>query len=283
MTTKSPTSTCGAYWGLCFPRSSCAVWLASRPSTTSVASMTCQARLTSPGLGVYVRTALVSSVVVGKAGGFASPSTGDGATRGAPAGSRAPADHDTSRPPAAGKSLSGPPSADLAEPPGVDVVHRAADLTRQEVRALPDQPHRLPDVVVDVGERPRRPWRPAPGRLLDQVGEADVVGRLETALGVVHQDDLAGPEQVLGDGQRPDGVLGDHATGVADDVGVTDLEPQQAEQRHPGVHAGDHGHSPRRADRLAAGELPRPPLVRREHPVDLGHPLPPSICPSERT
>src|SRR4051794_31164600 len=81
MTTKSPTSTCGAYWGLCFPRSSCAVWLASRPSTTSVASMTCQARLTSPGLGVYVRTALVSSVVVGKAGGIASPSTGDGAAR----------------------------------------------------------------------------------------------------------------------------------------------------------------------------------------------------------
>src|SRR6476659_875136 len=81
MTTKSPTSTCGAYWGLCLPRSSCAVWLASRPSTTSVASMTCQTRLTSPGLGVYVRTALVSSVVVGKAGVIASPSTGDGSAR----------------------------------------------------------------------------------------------------------------------------------------------------------------------------------------------------------
>src|SRR5690348_3842361 len=89
MTTKSPTSTCGAYCGLCLPRSSCAVWLASRPSTTSVASMTCQARVMSPGLGEYVRTALVSSVVVGKAGGFASPSTGDGAARAAPAGSRA--------------------------------------------------------------------------------------------------------------------------------------------------------------------------------------------------
>src|SRR4051795_2605165 len=89
MTTKSPTSTCGAYWGLCLPRSRTAVWVASRPSTTSVASMTCQARVMSPGLGEYVRTALVSSVVVGKAGGFASPSTGDGAARAAPAGSRA--------------------------------------------------------------------------------------------------------------------------------------------------------------------------------------------------
>src|SRR3954462_14835995 len=82
MTTKSPTSTCGAYWGLCLPRSRIAVWLASRPSTTSVASMTCQVRAISPGLGEYVRTALVSSVIVGKAGGFASPSTGDVATRG---------------------------------------------------------------------------------------------------------------------------------------------------------------------------------------------------------
>src|SRR3712207_5696407 len=58
MTTKSPTSTCGANWGLCLPRSRMAVWLASRPSTTSVASMTCQARVMSPGLGEYVRTRL---------------------------------------------------------------------------------------------------------------------------------------------------------------------------------------------------------------------------------
>src|SRR3954462_14557704 len=89
MTTKSPTSTCGANCGLCLPRSRIAVWLASRPSTTSVASMTCQARVTSPGLGEYVRTALVSSVAVGLAGGPPSPRTGDGAARAAPAGSRA--------------------------------------------------------------------------------------------------------------------------------------------------------------------------------------------------
>src|SRR3978361_896347 len=82
MTTKSPTSTWGAYWGLCLPRSRIALWVRRRPSTTAVASMTCQVRAISPGLGVYVRTALVSSVVVGKAGGFASPSTGDVATHG---------------------------------------------------------------------------------------------------------------------------------------------------------------------------------------------------------
>src|SRR4051794_11900307 len=44
--------------GLCLPRSSVATWVASRPSTTSWASMTCQARFTSPAFGLYVRTDL---------------------------------------------------------------------------------------------------------------------------------------------------------------------------------------------------------------------------------
>src|SRR5690242_13291515 len=142
MTTKSPTSTCGAYWGLCLPRRSCATWLASRPSTTSVASMTCQARAISPGLGEYVRMALVSSVVVGKAGGFASPRTGDGAARAAPAGSRA------NRPRYQRKSRRRPAALDhLSQPAGLHVVDGAAHLGGEQVRALLDQAHRLPDVV----------------------------------------------------------------------------------------------------------------------------------------
>ena len=58
MITKSPVSTCGAKVGLCLPRRSVAAWEASRPSTTSVASITCQARVISPGLGLYVGTDL---------------------------------------------------------------------------------------------------------------------------------------------------------------------------------------------------------------------------------
>jgi hypothetical protein len=41
ITTKSPVSMCGVNIGLCLPRSSTAAWVASRPRTTSVASMTC--------------------------------------------------------------------------------------------------------------------------------------------------------------------------------------------------------------------------------------------------
>ena len=55
MMTKSPPSTCGAKVGLCLPRSSVAAWVARRPRTTSVASMTNHSRVISPALGLYVR------------------------------------------------------------------------------------------------------------------------------------------------------------------------------------------------------------------------------------
>src|SRR5690625_7287964 len=58
MMTKSPPSRCGAKVGLCLPRSNAAAWVASRPRTTSVASMTYQARSISSALGLYVRTVL---------------------------------------------------------------------------------------------------------------------------------------------------------------------------------------------------------------------------------
>src|SRR3954470_20887757 len=56
--TKSPPSTLGVYVGLCLPRSRFAAATASRPSTTSVASMTYHECVVSPAFGVYVGTAL---------------------------------------------------------------------------------------------------------------------------------------------------------------------------------------------------------------------------------
>src|ERR1700704_2981882 len=55
--TKSPPSTLGVNVGLCLPRSSLAASTASRPSTTSGASMTYHERVVSPAFGVYVGTA----------------------------------------------------------------------------------------------------------------------------------------------------------------------------------------------------------------------------------
>src|SRR5215212_3802925 len=59
--TKSPPSTLGVNVGLCLPRSRFAAATASRPSTTSVASMTYHERVVSPAFGVYVGTALTFS------------------------------------------------------------------------------------------------------------------------------------------------------------------------------------------------------------------------------
>src|SRR5690349_8816703 len=61
--TKSPPSTLGVNVGLCLPRSSFAASTASRPSTTSVASMTYHVRVVSPAFGVYVDTALPLSLL----------------------------------------------------------------------------------------------------------------------------------------------------------------------------------------------------------------------------
>src|ERR1700722_12352084 len=59
--TKSPPPTLGVNVGLCLPRSRLAAATASRPSTTSVASMTYHERVVSPAFGVYVGTALTFS------------------------------------------------------------------------------------------------------------------------------------------------------------------------------------------------------------------------------
>src|SRR6478672_7306391 len=63
--TKSPPSTLGVNVGLCLPRSRLAAATASRPSTTSVASMTYHECVVSPAFGVYVGTALTFSSRVG--------------------------------------------------------------------------------------------------------------------------------------------------------------------------------------------------------------------------
>src|ERR1700710_1559369 len=138
MTTKSPASTWGANWGLCLPRRRIAVWLASRPSTTSVASMTCQARVISPGFGVYVRTRLT---VHSSSGGrlvvsphraretWPCPDRSGARTRVHQPAARA----ERKRYQPAGRSPPGRRSADLAQPPGADVVDGAPDLGAEQV------------------------------------------------------------------------------------------------------------------------------------------------------
>jgi hypothetical protein len=57
---------------------------------------------------------------------------------------------------------------------------------------------------------------------------------------VVNQDDLGGSQQALADRQRPDCVVGDHAAGVADDMGLALFDTEQAVHVESGVHARQH-------------------------------------------
>ena len=75
--------------------------------------------------------------------------------------------------------------------------------------------------------------------------------RLQAAVGVVHQHDLASAEAALRDDQRADDVVGHHATGIADDVCITVRQTEHLEDVHAAVHARDDGQLPPGSQRQA--------------------------------
>jgi hypothetical protein len=99
----------------------------------------------------------------------------------------------------------------------------------------------LADVFVEVGEGFGGPVGFEAG-FGEDVGLEAVVGEGEhAAVGVVDQDDLFGTQEALTDGQAAAFVGGDHAAGVADDVGVAFVQAEKAVGVEAGVHAGHHG------------------------------------------
>jgi hypothetical protein len=109
----------------------------------------------------------------------------------------------------------------------------------REKRARLDARDRLADVGVKVGEGAEGELGTRPCFGLDLAREIVVGERLHAASAVMDEHDLGGLEQPLGDDQRADHVVGDHATGVADDVRVSRFQPKRREDVQPGVHAGD--------------------------------------------
>src|ERR1700744_2073536 len=83
------------------------------------------------------------------------------------------------------------------------------------------------------------------------------------------QQDLAGAQLALADGERADHVVGDDAARVTHDVSLTHLEAQQAEDVDPRVHAGDDRQVLARADvEVAFGwEMVLAPGLGRAHRV----------------
>jgi hypothetical protein len=78
----------------------------------------------------------------------------------------------------------------------------------------------------------------------------------------VDQHDLLGSKQVLGDRERADLVVRDHAASVADHVGVTELEPEDRVGVETGIHACDDRDLSRRRF-LSEIAFPKPPFARK--------------------
>ena len=93
-----------------------------------------------------------------------------------------------------------------------------------------------------IGERLGCPLGLDADLVLDAAFELVVGERQHAAVGVVDEDDLLGPEQALRDRQRPDLVVGDDTTGVADHVGVALVKAEGAVDVEPCVHAGHDRH-----------------------------------------
>ena len=106
---------------------------------------------------------------------------------------------------------------------------------------MPDPRHRLADGDVEVGEALEGEGGPDAGLRLDFVLHGFLAQAEGAAAGVVDQHHRPGAEEALGQHQRADDVVGDDAAGVAEDMGVTRLEPEQPDGVDAGVHAGHDG------------------------------------------
>ena len=133
---------------------------------------------------------------------------------------------------------------------GVDVVDEAAHRVAvgEEVGAAHPQ-DRLAHVGLDVGEGLDREGGGDPGRFLQLGAEAVLGDLLQPAVVVVDQHHLARPQLALGEGQRADHVVGDHAARVAQHVRLAVAEPERGEDVEPRVHAGDDRQVAARFDR----------------------------------
>ena len=82
------------------------------------------------------------------------------------------------------------------------------------------------------------------------------------AAGVLDDDHLFGPEELLTDHERTDRVVGREPARVPDDVGITGAQREHVLHRQPCIHAREHGElSPGRERKGGAIELVRVALV----------------------
>ena len=126
--------------------------------------------------------------------------------------------------------------------PVLDAIDETADvLFVQDEWTDLESPDRLAHVLIGILEPFERPARTNAGFRLDVVLQRVADQLLQSAVGVVHEDDFASPQQPLRQDQRTNHVVGDDPARVANDVCIAVGQSEHLEDVHPAVHAGDDG------------------------------------------
>ncbi len=161
--------------------------------------------------------------------------------------------------------------SDVVETAVGNVVHEAADVVLVANEGAVEQ---AIDALANIGVRIREAFQ-GPPRLDTALGlelglEGSLVDRLQAAIRVVDQQDLACAEQALREHQRANDVVGDDAAGIADDVRVAVGEAQHLEDVHAAVHtSNDRQPAARGQGQIAVGELTHIGIVVGQQLVDV--------------
>jgi len=97
-------------------------------------------------------------------------------------------------------------------------------------------------VFFDVLEGVEEGWGDGggSGAILDAGAQIVFVGVHQAAIGVIDDHEFLGAEEMVRDDQGAEGVFGDDAAGVADDVGVAGFQAERADGEAR-VHTGEDG------------------------------------------
>ena len=111
----------------------------------------------------------------------------------------------------------------------------------------PDAHDRPANGIVDIREAAERVGRLGPRLREDTRPQRGLVGPVKTAIGMVHEHDLARLEQPLREHERAQHVVGREATGVPQNVRLAPAEAEDGADVDARIHAG-HDRDPHRRD-----------------------------------
>ena len=132
---------------------------------------------------------------------------------------------------------------DFAEAAGGDIVDEATDGNGlRDPRMGAEFLELVADIFVDVLEGEEEGGGDGGGAcaILNASAEVLLAGEHEATVGVVDDHELFGAKEVMGDEEGAEGIVGDDAAGIANDVGVAGFEAEGADGEAR-VHTSEDG------------------------------------------